>query len=51
MEGRIETWVMTGLLISCRSRASRLMMMFGTDEGVVFAGCIESMLFGCDMAS
>ncbi|EIT74655.1 hypothetical protein AO1008_11709 [Aspergillus oryzae 100-8] len=51
MEGRMETWVMIGLLISCRSRASRLMMMFGTDEGVVFAGCIESMLFGCDMTS
>ncbi|KAB8220337.1 hypothetical protein BDV33DRAFT_231090 [Aspergillus novoparasiticus] len=31
-EVRIEMWVMIGLLISCRSRASRRMMMFGADE-------------------
>ena len=51
MEGRLEMWVMIGLLISCRSRVSRRMMMFGANEGVVFDGYIGSMLFGYDMAS
>ncbi|KAB8278222.1 hypothetical protein BDV30DRAFT_223151 [Aspergillus minisclerotigenes] len=32
MQTRMEMWVMIGLLISCRSRASRRMMMFGADE-------------------